>query len=340
MSEKLAGRTARFTQFAIAAAQEAVDASDILSNVSLERLAVTLGNGSGGLGSTDKSDPFALLKILPDMAASNLSIKFGAKGPVLTTVAACVSSTQAIGEALRLIRLGEADAVLAGGTEARVTAAGMIGFCLLKALSTRNDDPAQASRPFDVDRDGFVLAEGAAMFVVEELGHARERRAPILAELLGYAQTSDAYHLVMPDRGGEGAARCIRACLADAGVAVADIDHINAHGTSTPLNDISETRAVKEVFAERAYEVPMSSIKSMMGHALGGAGAIETVAAVRTLQTGIVPPTINLTHPDPQCDLDYVPNEARMHPTRTLLKNSFGFGGQNACLILRRPPDE
>ena len=348
MGAKLASRTERYVQFALAAGKEAATASGIHGAVRPDRLGIILGTGSGGLSVSDKyvllaaergwakTDPLVLLKLLPDMAASNLAIEIGAKGPVMTLVAACVSSTQAIGEALRIIRSNAADVVLAGGTEASVTPFGMGTFCLLRALSTNNCEPERASRPFDAARDGFVLAEGAAILVVEELEHARRRDARIIAELVGYAQTSDAYHLVTPSREGEGASHCIELALRDAHLKPDNIDYINAHGTSTLLNDVAETKAIRSVFGKRAYSIPTSSIKSMMGHALGAAGAIETIAAVMTLQTEILPPTINLDSPDPQCDLDYVPNEARRQPTRVIVKNSFGFGGQNACLVLRR----
>lgn len=348
MSEKLIGRTDRFTQFAIASANEALHHSGAIGAVQPERLGIVLGNGGGGLGVIgnypqifidkvwDTSDRLALLKLLPDAAASNLAILTGAKGPVMTLVAACVSSTQAIGEAVRLIRHDEADVVLAGGTEAGVTFSGMIGFCLLRALSTRNGQPERASRPFDSGRDGFVLAEGAAMLAIEELEHALSRGAPILAEISGYAQTCDAHHLVIPERNGTEAARCIEHALGDASIDAADVDYISAHGTSTPHNDVAETRAIKSAFGERAARVPISSLKSMMGHALGATGAIETIAAVMALKSDVVPPTINFEKPDPQCDLDYVPNKARSLPVRVVLKNSFGFGGQNACLVLTR----
>lgn len=350
MSEKLAGRTERFIQLVMAAAEQALDQSQVISSVNQERLGIALGSGSGGLGAlgryrylwdeTDRGAPdrLALLKLLPDMASSNLAIRIGARGPVMTMVAACVSSTQAIAEAVRLVRADQADVVMACGTEAPVTRSGMMGFCLLRALSTRNGEPERASRPFDVGRDGFVLAEGAAVLVLEELEHARRRGASVLAEILGYGQTSDASHLVMPDAQGTQAARCISVALQDAKVTPADIDYISAHGTSTPLNDMAETRAIKAALGNRAYQVPISSIKSMMGHALGAAGIIETVAAVMTLISDTLPPTINLEVADPECDLDYVPNWARRQATETVLKNSFGFGGQNVTLVLAKAP--
>lgn len=349
MSEKLTRRTERFTHFAIAAVQQAADQAGGLVGVAPERLGITLGNGGGGLGVLDKfplisavtgwerTDRFALLKALPDMATANLAMRFGAKGPALTLVASCVSSTQAIGEGLRLIRDGSADAVIACGTEAGVTRIGMTGFCLLHALSTRNDAPERASRPFDAGRDGFVLSEGAGAIIMERLDHAQGRGVEPIADVLGYGRTSDAYHLVSPSPEGEGAARCVRAALADAEIEPADIDYVNAHGTSTKLNDVAETKAMKAVFGARASDVPMSSIKSMMGHSLGAAGAIETIAAVMTLRTGTLPPTINLENPAPGCDLDYVADGPRSKPVEIVLKNSFGFGGQNASLVLGKP---
>jgi 3-oxoacyl-[acyl-carrier-protein] synthase II len=249
---------------------------------------------------------------------------------------ACAASTQALGEARDAIRLGRAEVMLAGGTEAGISELGLSGFSVMRALSTRNDPPQKASRPFDAGRDGFVAAEGAAMLVLEELDHARARGARILAELAGYAACNEGYHVVAPRPDGEGAVRTMRWALEDAGLQPEDVDYINAHGTSTPLNDLSETLAIKAVFGENAYRVPISSTKSMIGHALGASGALEALACVMTLQTGIIHPTINQEERDPQCDLDYVPNETRRATVRTILKNSFGFGGQNACLVLKR----
>jgi 3-oxoacyl-[acyl-carrier-protein] synthase II len=270
------------------------------------------------------------------MAAAQVSMIFGAKGFNSTTITACAASTQALGEARDVIRLGRADVMLAGGTEAGISELGMSGFAVMHALSTRNDAPQKASRPFDAGRDGFVAAEGSAMLILESLEHARARGARILAEVVGFASCNDGYHLVAPHPDGEGAVRTMRWALEDAGLQPEEVDYVNAHGTSTPLNDVSETLAIKAVFGEHAYRIPISSTKSMIGHAMGASGALESLACVMTLQTGIIHPTINQEQRDPECDLDYVPNEARRADVRIILKNSFGFGGQNACLVFRR----
>ncbi len=349
MDRKEARRMARFSQFAVAASAEAVRGAGLgPDSVDPERLGVVLGNGYGGLPNTDEAvrtivhkggmrvDPFYMLKSLPNMAASQLTLHHQAKGYTGTIVTACAAATQAIGEATNVIRRGEADVMLTGGTEAGICELGMASFCVMKVLSTRSDDPTKASRPFDAKRDGFVSSEGAGVFVIEELEHAKARGAPILAEIIGFAATADAYHIVAPCADGDGAARCMRLALADAGVGPEEIDYINAHGTSTLLNDVSETLAIKSALGEHAYQVPLSSSKSMLGHALGASGALESIACVKTLQTGIIHPTINYEYPDPECDLDCVPNVARRVDVRVILKNSFGFGGQNACLVFRR----
>src|SRR3990170_7321729 len=349
IDRKDARRMARFSQLAIAAAQQAFEGAGLRDGeLDPERLGVMLGNGYGGLPNTDETmrtliekggmrvDPFYMPKALPNMAAAQLGIHFHAKGYNGTIVTACAAATQAMGEALEIIRRGSADVMLAGGTEAGMCELGMAAFSVMKVLSTRNDDPTKASRPFDAKRDGFVSAEGAGVFVLEALEHARARGAPILAELIGFAATGDAYHMVAPCTDGEGAARCMRWALQDASVAPEEIDYINAHGTSTLLNDVSETKAIKAALGEHAFQVPVSSTKSMIGHALGASGALESVACVKTLQTGIIHPTINYEYPDPECDLDYVPNVKRQADVRLILKNSFGFGGQNACLVFRR----
>jgi 3-oxoacyl-[acyl-carrier-protein] synthase II len=274
--------------------------------------------------------------MLPNMAASQIALQFGLRGHNNTVSTACASGTQAMGDAADCLRLARADIMLAGGSEAGISELGLAAFSVMRAISTRNDEPEKASRPFDAQRDGFVCAEGAAVFVMETLEHARRRGVPILAELAGYGASGDAYHVVAPPPDGDGAVRAMREALSDAGVTPGDVDYINAHGTSTPLNDAVETLAIKAVLGERAYRVPISSTKSMVGHGLGASGAIEAVACVKTLQTGIIHPTINYEFPDPQCDLDYVPNQARTADVRVILKNSFGFGGQNACLVFRR----
>jgi len=270
------------------------------------------------------------------MAAAQVAIQFGLKGYNNTAITACAASTQAIGEALEVIRRGKADVMITGGTEAGISELGLASFCVMRALSTRNDEPEKASRPFDAERDGFVCAEGAAILVLESLEHAQRRGAPILAELAGYGASADAHHIVAPCEDGDGALRAMRWALEDADVTPADVSYINAHGTSTPLNDAAETKAIKALFGERAYKVPISSTKSMIGHVLGGAGALEAVACVQTLLSQTIHPTINYEHVDPECDLDYVPEGARKADVRVILKNSFGFGGQNACLVFRK----
>jgi 3-oxoacyl-[acyl-carrier-protein] synthase II len=349
MERKDARRMALFSQFAVKAAQEAfADAGLREGDYDPERTGVLLGNGIGGFPNTDQAvrtivekggmrvDPFFMLKMLPNMAAAHLSMRHQLKGCSATITTACAASTQAMGEAVQVIRRGEADVMVSGGTEAGISELGMAAFSVMKVLSTRADDPTKASRPFDAKRDGFVSAEGAGIFIFEALDHARARGAPVLGEIAGTAATSDAYHMVAPCADGDGAARCIRAALDDAGVDPEEVDYVNAHGTSTPLNDASETAALKAALGEHAYQVPVSSTKSMIGHALGASGALEAVACVKSLQTGLVHPTINYEYPDPHCDLDYVPEGSREVEVRTVLKNSFGFGGQNACLVFRR----
>ncbi len=344
-----ARRMARFSQFAVAAARQAVAQAGLdLEREDRTRIGVIIGNGNGGYPNIDEAmrtivekggmrvDPFFLPKSLPNMAAAQIALQLGLKGYNSTVVTACAAGTQAIGDALEVLRRGRMEVMLTGGTEAGISQLGLAAFCVMRAMSTRNDEPERASRPFDKDRDGFVPAEGAAVFVLETLEHALARGAHILAEVAGAAATADAYHLVAPCADGEGAARAIRWALEDAGVQPDEVDYINAHGTSTPLNDVAETVAIKAVLGEHAYQVPISSTKSMIGHALGASGALETVAAVKTIETGIIHPTINYETPDPECDLDYVPNTARRADVRVVLKNSFGFGGQNACLVLRR----
>lgn len=276
------------------------------------------------------------LKNLPNTTSAHLSLAFNAQGPNSTLSTACAAGTQALGEALRTIAQGEADAILAGGTDARINPLGILSFCRMGALSTRNHCPAEASRPFDAHRDGFVVGEGAAVLVVEERGHAQRRGARIYGELAGYGCSFDAYSLTRPQPEGRGAARAMELALREAGLSPAEVDYVNAHGTSTPLNDVAETRAIKKVLGERAYKVPVSSIKSMVGHLLAAAGALELVASLLALQHGLLPPTINYQDPDLECDLDYVPNRAREARVEVVISNSFGFGGQNASLVIRR----
>ena len=349
MERREARRMARFSQFAVAAARQAIEGAGLRpEREDRERIGVLLGVGIGGFPNVDEGmrtvvsrggmrlDPFFIAKMLPNMAAAHVAMQFGLKGYNNTVTTACAAATQAMGDALELIRRGWADVVITGGAEAALCELGLAGFAVMRALSTQNEPPQKASRPFDAKREGFVAAEGAAIFVLESLEHALARGAPILAELAGYAATADAYHIVAPCADGEGAVRCMRLALEDAGVSPEEVDYINAHGTSTPLNDAVETMAIKRVFGEYAYRVPISSTKSMIGHCFGAAGAVESVACIKSIQTGLVHPTINYEQPDPDCDLDYVPNQPRRAQVRVVLKNSFGFGGQNACLVFKR----
>ncbi len=344
-----ARRMARFSQLSVAAAYMALEDADIdIGNINQEMVGVLLGNGAGGLPTTQeacedmagkgtmKVNPFFIPMMLPNMASANVARLIGAKGYNSTIITACAASNQAIGEATEAIRRGSVDVVLAGGSEASISEIGLSGFCILRALSTHNEEPQKASRPFDSSRDGFVPAEGAAILVLENLEHAIDRGANILAELIGYGASCDAFHPVQPDETGAGAARAMKWALADAGIGVDKVDYINAHGTSTPLNDAMETKAIKQVFGTAAYDIPISSTKSMTGHALGGAGALEAVACIKTIQDGVIHPTINYETPDPDCDLDYVPNVARHKEVNVILSNSFGFGGQNTCIVLKR----
>lgn len=348
IDKREARRMARFSQMALAAAREAFnDAGITEGSVNGEKMGVILGNGAGGFPTIDanmrvlidkggmRMTPFFFPMVLNNMASGNLSRTFGALGPSSTISTACAAATQAIGDAVETIRRGAADVMITGGAEAGISQLGLAGFSVMRALSTRNDDPQTASRPFDADRDGFVPAEGAGILIVESLEHALRRDAQILGEVVGYGVSSDGHHQFQPDDDGAGAARAIRWALADAGIGPHEIDYVNAHGTSTPLNDASETAAIKRVFGDAAYKVPISSTKSMIGHALGAAGGMEAVACVQTIRSGIIHPTINYTTPDPACDLDYVPNASRDQDVRYVLSNSFGFGGQNACLVFK-----
>ncbi len=348
MDRKDARRMDRFTQFFLASAKEAsADARLDLAKEDRERVGVTVGSGIGGMETLDEQfrvlldkgpgrvSPFFIPMMIANMGAAQVAMQLGVKGLNYTVVTACASANDAVGLALRAIRSGEADVMIAGGAEAAFVPVALAGFASMKALSTRNDEPQRASRPFDAERDGFVMGEGAGALILESLEHARAREALILAEVAGYGATSDAYHLTAPAPEGEGGARAMRLALADARMRPEEIDYINAHGTSTPPGDRFETMAIKKVFGEHAYKVLVSSTKSMTGHLLGASGAIELIACVKAIQEGIVPPTINHDHPDPDCDLDYVPNRARRAPVRAALTNSFGFGGQNSTLIVR-----
>ena len=349
MDRKEARRMARFSQLAVAATSMAIEDADLnLSKENPERIGVVMGNGFGGLPDVEvaavtmlekgilKINPFFFPIAIPNMAAANVSRLFGFKGYTSTIVTACAASTQSIGDALEAIRRGTMDVALAGGTEAALCGIGAGGFINNRSVTRHNDPPEEASRPFDATRDGFVASEGSAMLVMESMEHALDRGADILSEIVGFGVTSDAYHLVQPCIDGDGAARAISCAIFDAGISPEDIDYVNAHGTSTPLNDSIETMAIKTALGESAYQVPISATKSMIGHALGAAGAIEAVACVKTILNDEIPPTINYQYPDPECDLDYVPNVSRRVKVDTALSNSFGFGGQNACLVFRR----
>jgi 3-oxoacyl-[acyl-carrier-protein] synthase II len=344
---KEARRMDRFSQFALAAAQQAIENAQLQINDSnRDQIGVILGTGIGGIGTlieqyqvftergASRVSPFMVPMMLPDAAAGMLAIHFGIRGPNYAVITACATGTNAVGEAAEMIRRGQADVVLAGGSEAAILPLAMAGMNAMTALSTHNEDPQRASRPFDLHRDGFVMGEGGAVLVLEELSHAQQRHAPILAEVTGYGCTNDAYHVSAPAENGSGAAKCMAQALINADLSPLDIDYINAHGTSTPLNDKSETAAIKTVFGEKAYSVPISSTKSMTGHLLGASGAVEAIICVLSLQRQLIPPTINYEHPDPECDLDYVPNQSRSAVLRNIMSNSFGFGGHNATIIL------
>jgi 3-oxoacyl-[acyl-carrier-protein] synthase II len=340
-----------FIQYSVAAAQMAAEDSGFKIDPDVSaRVGVIVGVGLCGLetietyhkayleGGPRKISPFFIPKVISNLAPGQIAIRHGAKGVNWTPTSACASGTHAIGEAFHLIRRGLQDAVIAGGAEAAITPLGVGGFASMKALSTRNDAPERASRPFDKERDGFVIAEGSGILILEERERALKRGAKIYAEIIGYAANGDAHHMTAPAPGGEGAARCMALAVEDAEIRPNEVDYINAHGTSTEYNDINETQAIKKVFGEHAYKIPVSSTKSMTGHLLGAAGAIEGVYSVLALHHGLIPPTINYENPDPQCDLDYVPNQARKADIQVVLSNSFGFGGTNACVIFRRTP--
>jgi 3-oxoacyl-[acyl-carrier-protein] synthase II len=349
MDNKEARRMARFSQLAVAAGLTAVESAGLdISQEDPYRVGVVLGNGNGGFPTLEDNcrvlaerggmriTPFFFPMVLPNMAAANLSRFVGAHGYNSTATTACSASNQAIGQAMDVIRRGAADVVLAGGTEAGISQLGLAGFSVMRALSTNNDEPEKASRPFDANRDGFVPSEGSAILILESLEHARGRNATIFGEIAGFGCTSDAGHLVQPEETGESAARAMSLALADAGLELDQVDYINAHGTSTPLNDALETVAIKRLFGDLAYKIPISSTKSMIGHSLGASGALEAVACLKSISDGMVHPTINYQDPDPACDLDYVPNQARRLNVQTVLSNAFGFGGQNACLVFRK----
>ena len=343
---KEARRMARFSQLAVVAGKEALTSSGIdIQKLDSYRVGVILGNGNGGFPTLEansrilaarggmKMSPFFFPMILPNMATANLSRFIGAQGYSSTAVTACAASNQAIGEAFNVIRSGMADVMFTGGAEAGISELGLGGFAVMKALTTQNAEPAKASRPFDSTRDGFIPAEGSGIIVMEELEHAIKRGARILAEVKGFGCTSDASHLVQPKEDGSAAARAIEIALEDSGIRKKDVDYINAHGTSTPLNDLVETKAIKRAFGEHAYQIPISSTKSMIGHSLGASGSLEAVVCINSITSNMIHPTINYEYPDPECDLDYVPNVARSTPVNVVLSNAFGFGGQNACVV-------
>ena len=349
MSRKVARCTTRAGQFAVAAARQALADADLtIDNHNSERVGVMLNTGGGGLGDVEpetrtliqrgprRVSPFFIPRIMPNGPACRVSLEVGARGPVLASALACASGNHALLEATHYLRRGEADVMIAGGSESLMQPVILAGFAQMGALSQRNGDPVAASRPFDAERDGFVPAEGAAVVVLETEEHARRRGAPIYAQVLGGRLTADAYHITAPDPDGHGAARAMRGALESAGLSAADVDVVFAHGTSTPLNDATETRAIRAVFGGHADRLAVPATKSMLGHALGAAGAMTALAAALSLHHGLLPPTINYTTPDPACDLDYVPNVARQQPVRVAMVNAFGFGGQNVALLLGR----
>lgn len=349
MDRKESKRMDRFAQFAVSASKQALaDANFAITDVNAEQVGIIVGTGIGGLKvmeeqqeiylsrGPDRCSPFMVPMMIGNMAAGLTAIHTGAKGPNSCTVTACAAGSNAIGDAFRLVQRGYAQAMICGGTEAAVTPLSVAGFCACKAMSTRNHDPAHASRPFDKDRDGFVLGEGAGILVLEELEHALSRGAKIYAEIVGYGMTCDAYHITSPVPGGAGATRAMQLAMKDAAVHPSQVSYINAHGTSTPTNDSTETTAIKTALGEQSYQVAISSTKSMTGHLLGGSGGIEAVATAMAVAQDQIPPTINLEHPDPACDLDYVPHQSRSQPVEVALSNSFGFGGHNVTLVFKK----
>ena len=348
-SPKEIRRTDRFTQFGVHAAHQALlDSGMDLSKLNTDEIGAFIGSGIGGLHTTEEQhkillargpsrvSPFMIPMLILNMASGMFSMYYKLRGPNVATCSACATSTHAIGEAWRTIKMGDAQAIFAGGCESTIVPLGIAGFCAMRAMSTRNDDPLHASRPFDKERDGFVMGEGSGVLCLEELEHAKKRGAKIYAELVGYGNTADANHITSPAPEGEGAARCMKMALKNAGLNPTDIAYINAHGTSTPQGDVCETQAIKTVFGDHARKVAVSSTKGATGHMLGAAGAVETIACVLAIKNGIIPPTLNLQVPDPDCDLDYVPNVARQAPVNAIVNNSFGFGGHNASVIAKK----
>jgi 3-oxoacyl-[acyl-carrier-protein] synthase II len=351
LPERESRKLDRFVQFAVCGAHKAIVQSGLdFSQGDPFRYGVLVGSGIGGLGEIEdqhavlfdrgpnRVSPFMIPKLMVNAASGNISVHWGLRGPNSAVATACASGSNAIGDAFRLIQFDKADVMVTGGSEAAITPMGLSGFARMSALSTRNDDPQRASRPWDKDRDGFVIAEGAGIVVLEELEHASRRGAPILAEVLGYGMSADGNHMTAPDPEGRGAAYAMMLAVKDSGKNFTDVDYINAHGTSTPLGDVAETNAIKTVFGSHSKALSVSSTKSQLGHLLGASGGVEFVISVLALQHQVAPPTINLDNPDPQCDLEYIPHEPRPMKLNTLLKNSFGFGGHNACLVLGRAP--
>lgn len=348
-SPKEIRRTDRYSQFGVHAAWQAIKDSGIdLSRANCDEIGAFIGSGIGGLTTTTEQhatllqrgpgrlSPFMIPMLISNMASGLVSMYFGLRGPNFATCSACATASHAIGEAWRTIKMGDAQVMLAGGAEATIVPIGIGGFCAMRAMSTRNDDPKHASRPFDKERDGFVMGEGAGVIMLEDLEHAKARGARIYAELVGYGNTADAHHLTAPSPGGEGAARCMRMALRNGGLNPEDISYINAHGTATPPGDIAETMAIKTVFGDHARKLVVNSTKGATGHMLGAAGAVEMIVCTKALQTDTAPPTINLEYPDPECDLDYIPNTARSIKINAVINNSFGFGGHNASIAARK----
>ncbi|MBO8171065.1 MAG: beta-ketoacyl-ACP synthase II [Bacillaceae bacterium] len=349
MERKELKRTDRFVQFGVAAARMALEHAGIdMDKVNTERVGVYVGSGIGGLTTWEQQhktllekgprrvSPFFIPMMIANMASGQISISTGARGPNSSAISACATGTHSVGDAFKIIQRGQADVMIAGGTEATITPMALAGFCAARALSTRNDEPQKASRPFDKDRDGFVMGEGAGILILESLDHALERGADIIAEVAGYGMSGDAYHLTQPAPEGEGAARAMKEAVTDAGLAPEDIDYINAHGTSTEFNDKFETMAIKTTFGDHAYKLAVSSTKSMTGHLLGAAGGVEAIATALSIRDQIIPPTTNYETPDPDCDLDYVPNQSRKSEIRAAMSNSLGFGGHNATIVLKK----
>lgn len=349
LDKKEARRMDRYTHFAVAATQIALEDAGLRpEELPSERVGVILGSGVGGIETVEEQaktlvtkgpnriSPFFVPMMIGNIAAAHIAISFGFKGPNLTIVTACASSTNSIGEALRLIQNGEVDVAVTGGTEAPIIPLAMAGFCAMRAMSTRNDEPERASRPFDKERDGFIMGEGAGILILESLEFARARGAYIYAEVAGYGVTCDAYHITASDPEGAGASKAMEIAIKDAGLKVSEVDYINAHGTSTAIGDVSETQAIKKLFGDYAKDVAISSTKSMTGHLLGAAGGIETIMCALAIQRGEIPPTINYENPDPECDLNYIPNKAINREVRVAMSNSFGFGGHNATVILKK----